>query len=250
MSQMFPGVASCHAELVEAHVVWGARAIPYTIRFSTRARTLGMTISPQTGLVVTAPRECAQELVERFVDRHERWVLRQAERLARLASRIPKRWPYGPTLPYLGEEHGVVVQRAEETTVRRTPDNTLVVYLRQPGIDGARRLLKRWYMSEALRWLKERVSALGAQMGIASRRVRVADQRTRWGSCSRLGNLSFNYRLVMAPIAIVDYVVQHELLHRWQPNHSRKFWALMAVHCPAYQEARAWLKTDGPYLTV
>ena len=62
--------------------------------------------------------------------------------------------------------------------------------------------------------------------------------------------MSFNYRLVMAPPTIMDYVVQHELLHRWQPNHSRQFWALMAAHCPLYHDAIRWLKTDGPYLTV
>ena len=243
--------SSRRAELTAASFVCGSRAIPYTIRFSARARGLGMTISPQTGLVVTAPRTCAQELVERFVDRHGRWVVRQTERLERLASRIPKRWPYGPTLPYLGEEHRVVVQHVEqETTVRRTPDKTLVVHLRQPGVEGARRLLKRWYMDEALGRIQERVVSLGTQMGIAWLRVRVGDQRTRWGSCSRGGSLNFNYRLVMAPPAILDYVVQHELLHRWQPNHSRKFWALMAAHCPAYRDAVAWLKTDGPYLTV
>ena len=263
-------ISSARAELAAASFVCGSRAIPYTIRFSARARGLGMTISPQTGLVVTVPHtfrfakcispekppdengeEHVLELIERFVGRHGRWVVRQTERLERLASRIPKRWPYGPTLPYLGEEHRVMVQRVhEETTVRRTPDKTLVVHLRRPGIEGARRLLKRWYMDEALGRLKERVISFGTQMGIAWLRVRVGDQRTRWGSCSRGGSLNFNYRLVMAPPAILDYVVQHELLHRWQPNHSRQFWALMAAYCPAYRDAVAWLKTDGPYLTV
>lgn len=229
----------------------GSRAVSYTIRFSARAGALGMSISPQTGLVVTAPSGCPQELVERFVDRSRRWILRQTERQERLASRIPKRWPYGPTLPYLGEEHRVVVQPAEEETrVLRMPDKTLVVHLRQPGIEGARRLLKRWYLREALARLQERVVSLGTQMGIAWRRIRVGDQRTRWGSCSRLGDLNFNYRLVMAPPAVLDYVVQHELLHRRQPNHSREFWALVAAHCPLYQDAVRWLKTDGPYLTV
>ena len=76
------------------------------------------------------------------------------------------------------------------------------------------------------------------------------DQRRRWGSCSVEGNLNFNYRLVMAPPEVLDYVVIHELMHRRQLNHSRRFWALVSEHCPGYRDAIAWLKTYGPYLAV
>ena len=237
--------------LRNAHVFCESRPIAYTIRFSSRARSLGMAISPQTGLVVTAPPTCHEDVVARFVGRHKRWVLRHTERLERLASRIPKRWPYGPTLPYLGEERRVVVQDSDDApSVHSTPDRVLLVRMARPGVDGARRLLKRWYMAEALRRLQERVMLFGARMGISWRRLRIGDQRTRWGSCSGRGDLSFNYRLIMAPGAIMDYVVQHELLHCVQLNHSRAFWTLMAIHCPAYRDAVVWLRTYGPYLTV
>ena len=237
--------------LRDARLLCDSRTIPYTIRFSSRARSLGMTISPHTGLVVTAPPVCGEEMVARFVGRHRRWVLRQIEWLERFVSRIPKRWPYGPTLPYLGEEHRVIVENGcREPSVVCLPDRVLVVHMAQPGIDRARRLLKRWYMAQALHRLQDRVALLGAQMGISWRRIRIGDQRTRWGSCSHRGDLSFNYRLIMAPGAILDYVVQHELLHRLQPNHSRAFWALMATHCPTYREEIVWLRTYGPYLTV
>lgn len=237
--------------LRDARLLCESRPIAYTIRFSSRARSIGMAISPQTGLVVTAPRLCTEEIVTRFVGRHARWVLRQTERLERIASRVPKRWPYGPTLPYLGEEHRVVVESSDDgPSVRSLPERMLVVRMPQPGIDGARRLLKRWYLSEARRQLSERVALFGAQMTISWRRIRIGDQRTRWGSCSVRGDLSFNYRLIMAPAEILDYVVQHELLHRMQPNHSRAFWTLVAAHCPAYRDAIVWLRTYGPYLTV
>ena len=237
--------------LRNAHLFCESRPIAYTIRFSSRARSFGMAISPQTGLVVTAPHRCDEAVVSRFVGRHARWVLRQTERLERIASRIPKRWPYGPTLPYLGEEHRIVVQDGDEApSVRAMPDRALIVRMARPEIDGARRLLKRWYMAEALRRLQERVALFGARMEISWRRIRIGDQRTRWGSCSVRGDLSFNYRLIMAPATIMDYVVQHELLHRAQLNHSRAFWTLMATHCPAYRDAVVWLRTYGPYLTV
>jgi len=119
-----------------------------------------------------------------------------------------------------------------------------------PGIEAARRLLKRWYMEEAAWWLRERTTALGHRLQIPWRRLRVGDQRSRWGSCSAAGHLSFNYRLVMAPASVMEYVIMHELLHRRAMNHSKRFWALVAAHDPHYRTSLRWLRTFGPYLNV
>lgn len=208
-----------------------------------------MTMSPHTGLVVTAPERCGEEVVATFVRRHTRWVLRQVERQARVVSRISKRWPYGPTLPYLGEECRVVVQEAAgRSAVYGMPDRALLIQMRQPNIDGARRLLKRWYRAQALHRLQERVAVLGAQMGIGWRRIRIGDQRTRWGSCSATGALSFNFRLVMMPLPVLEYVIVHELCHRRYLCHHPHFWRALARHQPDYRASIAWLREHGPWL--
>ena len=233
-------------------VAWPpSQTVAYTIRPSARSRRLRIWASPETGLVVTVPLWCQEVAsVERFLRRHERWVLRQVLWLARMRARLT-RWPYGPTLPYRGEEHTVLLERSErETTVRRMPGGTLLVRLERPGIEAARRLLKRWYLGEAARWMTERLAVLGDTVGVSWRRVSVRDQRSRWGSCSATGCLSFNYRLVMAPPEVMDYVIVHELAHRCALNHSERFWAIVAAYCPGYREARDWLKTSGPSLTL
>ena len=233
-------------------VVLGRR-ITYALRPSTRARHVRIWASPPTGFVLTVPvhREHDTAGIQRFLRRHARWIVRQAAWLETFAARASKRWPYGSTLPYCGEEHPVVLERTgRRSGVERTAEGRLVVRMREPGIEGARRLLKRWFIVEALRRLDARVRLFGEMVGVKWRRVAVRDQRRRWGSCSSAGSLSFNYRLIMAPPQVLDYVVIHELAHRCHLNHSRRFWSLVAVHCPDYSASLAWLKSHGPYLGV
>ena len=230
----------------------GSQPIAYTVRPSVRARAMRVWASPEAGFVVTVPlwhRNPAA--VERFLRRHRRWVLRQARWLEEARTRLPKRWPHGPTLPYRGEEHAVVVERsARGPAVQRTPERALLVQVERPTLESARRLLKRWYAREAARWLSVRLAVLGEAAGVGWRRVSVRDQRRRWGSCSATGCLSFNYRLVMAPPEVMDYVIVHELAHRRVLNHSERFWAIVAARCPGYRQARTWLRTHGPSLSL
>ncbi len=232
--------------------VLGGRAVPYTIRRNPRARGMRLSISPATGLVVTLPVHYRRGgAVAKFLGRHGRWILRQVRRCEAVAVAVPRRWPYGATLPYLGEEHPVVLEAARgRAQVARLPDGTIRVSSARPTVAGAQRALKRWYLGEALAQCAERVMARAGQAGISYRRIAVGDQRRRWGSCSSHGTLSFNYRLVMAPPAVLDYVVVHELMHRKEPNHSPRFWALVWQHCPAYRDAVRWLRVCGPYLGV
>jgi len=232
------------------YLTCASRTIPYSLRRSQRARSASLTIRPDTGLVVTVPALFSSGQLSHLLHRNLQWILRHVDRLAATARHLPKRWPYGPTLPYRGRDHRVALQAMPEPTVRRTLDERLLVGMPAPGIEAARRLLKRWYMEEAARWLGERTTALGHRLQIPWRRLRVGDQRSRWGSCSAEGHLSFNYRLVMAPAAVMDYVIIHELLHRRAMNHSKRFWALVAARDPDYRASLRWLKVYGPYLNV
>lgn len=235
--------------LPRVEVALGARIVGCALRESARARSLGLRIAPDTGLVVTAPPGTDAQTVRAFLARHRRWILRWVERLDGRAA-LPRRWPYGTTLLYRGEAHTVLVRQAPATGVDRTPDRRLLICARAAGFEGARRVLRRWLASEAARVLGERVETLGAQMGLRARRVYVRNLRTRWGSCWPGGSLSFNYRLIMAPPAVLDYVVVHELAHLWERNHSQYFWTLVAAQCPAHHEAKRWLRTFGPVLGV
>ncbi len=229
----------------------GNRQVDYTVRISDRARWMRLTIRPDTGPVVTVPRRYHAADLREFLRRHQRWILRHVDRLARVAPGIPRRWPYGSTLPYLGEDRRVLVESCKgPSTVTRLDEPALLVRMPHPSIAGARQILRRWYRDEAARVLTERVTMWALRIGIPWRSLAVRHQRRRWGSCSETGRLSFNYRLVMAPIPILDYVILHELMHRRELNHSPRFWDLVRAHCPAYRDACQWLKHYGPYLSV
>ena len=226
----------------------GSRPIPYAIRQSARARQVSLTMHPSLGLLGTLPNRRAPEELHQFIHRHERWVRRQLDRWTRRTEGLPRPWPYGHTLLYRGEAHRVIIIAAKRSGIERTADRSLIVRAHRPTRLGITRILKRWYVAEASRWIAETVEIIGRQLGVTWGRVGVRDQRTRWGSCSAQGHLNFNYRLMMAPPPVAEYVVLHELAHRRELNHSKRFWELVAAHCPTYQASIRWLRTYGPML--
>ena len=235
--------------LTDAEVTLSGRPVRYTLRRSPRARWVSGWIRPETGLVVTVPASAAPTQAETFLQRHQRWVLNQLDRLAKLSAQLPKPWPYGTSLFYRGEAHAVEIRQARAGRIERAPGR-LVVHAPSAGVEGARRVLQRWLKIEAEVVLRERVGLFSAQMGLAPKRMYVRNLRRTWGSCWPGGSLSFNYRLVMAPPDVLDYVVIHELAHLMDRSHSKNFWSLVARHFPEHKTARAWLRTYGGWLGV
>ena len=201
--------------------------------------------------MVTVPAGGTAEQVEAFLKRHRRWVIRQVSRVEQRHAGLPKVWPYGSQLPYRGDAYEVIVRpgqpgRVERDALRRE----LVVVTPSAGIAGARQVLQRWLKQEAEPVLGEQVRVWGGRMGLQAKRVYVRNLRSKWGSCWPGGSLSFNYRLIMAPPGILDYVVIHELAHLRQRNHSTDFWAIVGEHAQDYQRARSWLRIFGPSLAI
>jgi len=117
----------------------------------------------------------------------------------------------------------------------------LIVSLR-PGNGRLNIALERWYRMQAAELMKKKVDELSARLGISYTRLTIRGQKTRWGSCSRKGNLSFNWKLLMAPEPVIDYVIIHELTHLREMNHARRFWQLVAEQCPHWRKHRKWLR--------
>jgi predicted metal-dependent hydrolase len=108
-----------------------------------------------------------------------------------------------------------------------------------------RPFVERWWRAKAARELPARLRALADAHGIPVPRISVRDQRSRWGSCSSRGTITLNWRLIRVPDYVCEYVLVHELMHRRELNHSRRFWRLVAACCPCHLEARRWLRTEG-----
>jgi predicted metal-dependent hydrolase len=138
---------------------------------------------------------------------------------------------------------------ARQPSVEHRPDR-LTVVLPPDARQTAEDVAEAWLRRQATYDLTDRLAARSEQMSLRYGLVRVRDQATRWGSCAATTNLAFNWRLVLAPPAVLDYVVVHELAHLSEMNHGPAFWALVALHCPDWRWSRRWLRANYELLRV
>lgn len=227
------------------------RIIFYTLRRSFQARRLRLEISPNTGLAVVVPHSYSLRHLPDFLEARKRWISRQLTRLEQEKTMpSPKQLAPGAALPYLGRDLFLVKQeKLRGHDVYRQEDKLIVQSdlfangLLEPA-------LERWYRAEAAVLITGIADRLSSRIGIGYRRIIIRGQKTRWASCSRTKRLSFNWKLIMAPEPVIEYVVIHELLHLQEMNHSEKFWELVARHCPRWREHKKWLKQHESDLTT
>ena len=196
------------------------------------------------GLTVVVPKSYKLDYLPDLLKEKKRWILGKLAQCGQ--PQLPARGKAlksGDTIPYLGRDLQVVIQQSyEEVDWVRLERDRLVVSLRlstdgRPGL-----ILEQWYRAQAGRLIAERVDELSARLGVTYSRLTIRGQKTRWGSCSHKGTLSFNWKLVMAPRPTIDYVIIHELAHLKEMNHTKRFWGLVAEYCPRWREHKRWLK--------
>jgi predicted metal-dependent hydrolase len=219
-----------------------APPFPYTVRRSDRARRVRVRVDPREGHVeVVLPKRAAQREAVAAVTQLRPWIERRLAEVAVARARVAAR---DGNVPYLGRE---LQLRAEpgRTRVHRRGEVLLV-----PEGPGAHDALERWYRRQAKVEIKPRLEAAAAAVGKPYASLTIRDQRTRWGSCSSRGGMSFNWRLLLAPEAVLEYVVRHEAAHLVAMDHSPRFWALMERLMPTYELPRRWLREHGATLVL
>jgi predicted metal-dependent hydrolase len=227
------------------------QTITYTLRRSFKARRVRLEVRQQTGLTVIVPRSYRIGQVPGLLKSKERWISRNLARFSQSQSlSAPRKLKSGDTVLHLGRDLKLVKQENHHDDIVVLEGNRLAV---RPDLfnNGLLELaLEQWYRAEAARLINETADKLSYQMGISYQRIVIRGQKTRWGSCSRKKNLSFNWKLIMAPEPIVEYVIIHELLHLKEMNHSKRFWELVAQYCPDWREHKKWLKQHEVDLTA
>jgi predicted metal-dependent hydrolase len=212
----------------------------YTVRRSTRARRVRVTVHPDRQVEVVLPQRAPRGDAEAAVVELRPWIERRLRSLDRVASELER--PEG-TVPFCGELLTVVPQPGRSRVHRR--GEALLV----PGADPDA-ALERWYRSQARRIVTEKLDAATARAGTRYTRLTIRAQRTRWASCSSTGAMSFNWRLLLAPPAVLDYVVEHEVCHLEVMDHSARFWALLESRVPDWREHSRWLRRYGSTLSL
>ena len=174
------------------------------------------------------------------------WVLEKKTKFDQYRADIPDRtFEAGEQFPYLGEEHELIIEPPQKSEV---VDETIRLRQSAVGQSSVERALRNFYRREAREYLSERLDLFAGGMELDYDGVQIRNQRTRWGSCSTNGTISLNWRLLMAPPEVIDYVVVHELAHLREPNHTDAFWSLVAEYIPEYEAHEDWLEENSTRL--
>lgn len=209
------------------------------VKVSARARSFRLSL-PATGPLLTLPQSARWADAEAFLHRHRHWL---AARLPRSAG--AQRLEAGATLPLRGLPHlvvstGTLRGRIEIGTSADGP------VIRVPGdAQHQPRRLYDWLKAEALADLSRQSQFHARRLGVTVAQVRLRSQSSRWGSCSSTGNINYNWRLILAPPHVLDYVAAHEVAHLVEMNHSPAFWVTVTRTLPDMERGKAWLKAHG-----
>ncbi|MGI6452102.1 MAG: M48 family metallopeptidase [Syntrophomonadaceae bacterium] len=229
---------------------YGDTAINFEVSYS-RRKTI--TISVETpGLVsVKAPVGLSDDEIIRRVQSKARWIVEKLYEVKNIKTiPVKKEYVNGESFMYLGRDYPLQISIDKEL---KQPIVTLLqgeftVFTASRNEEPVKKAMESWYRSKATEQINERIKYYEPRVGVKPTRITVKEQKKRWGSCSSKGNLNFNWKAIMAPPSVLDYIIVHELCHLIHYNHSREFWNLVGSILPNYKTQQAWLKENGARL--
>jgi predicted metal-dependent hydrolase len=210
-------------------------------------RSLALEVTRTGGLIIRAPFFISQGQIREFINTNENWIQKKRRQVENLSEFLkPKKYTEGESFLFLGQSYPL------KLIDRQNPALALDTFftLAKLKLNKAPIIFENWYRKEAKALLKDRLDHYTDLMNLQHKNLHVTGARTRWGSCSHDNNVNFTWRLIMAPIEIIDYVIVHELAHIMHKNHSRNFWNLVEKYVPDYKEKRKWLRENGERLSL
>jgi len=213
----------------------------------TKRKTFALQIAHDATLTVRAPFAASIDIIEKIVTKKADWIKRkQKESKEKYQKAAPKEFVNGEGFLYLGEIYKLRIVDEQENSLIFNKE----FVFRKREINNAEKVFIEWYKKTALDKISARVNHYAQKAGLQFNEIKINNARQRWGSCSARGNLNFAWRLIMAPLSVIDYVIIHELAHLKHKNHSSKFWTTVKVMMPGYEKERQWLKDNGHLLRI
>ncbi len=207
---------------------------------------MALIVTHDAKLIVRAPHRISLKDIDQFIHEKSSWIRRKFQEAAERPARKARSFCDGEKFLFLGK--GYSLKKNERLGAPALVGDELQVPEGHPAI--IRSSLSRWYKVKAQEVLEARVRFLCDQARSEFHSLRISDARTRWGSCGFRGSLNFSWRLVMAPLEVIDYVVAHELAHLKEKNHSPRFWKEVEALMPGHSQHRAWLRQNGHLLAL
>ncbi len=219
--------------------------VDYKLIYSKR-RTIGLTVERDSQVVVRAPHGMSEDHIRQAVETKKLWLFEKTNHAQKYPD-VPhqKEFVTGETLLYLGRNWRLEVLPGQEGVEFHSK-----FVIGPQSQDQAGELFRTWYKQRAEERLKTRVRHFSKTMGASYNQVQVSDLKYRWGSCTPSNNLNFNWRIIKAPTYVIDYLIVHELAHLLESNHTPRFWNIVAVQVPRYEQAKDWLREHGNLIEV
>ncbi|WP_158730491.1 M48 family metallopeptidase [Flavobacterium sp. I-STPA6A] len=220
--------------------------LEYEIKFSKR-KTLNITVERDRKIIVRAPLNLSIEKIEEIVQSKRQWLKEKINHTQKYPIDIkPKEFISGETLLYLGRNYQLLVV---DEPIEGIEFNQRFRISRE-NQEAANKLFKAWYMKQALSKIEPLAKMYATNLGVKFNEFKTSQMKYRWGSCTPNNNIIFNWRIIKAPMYVLEYLVAHELVHLIEENHTPRFWNILSIQVPNYQKAKNWLKINGHLLEV
>ena len=213
-----------------------------------KRKTIGLEVTRDTRLIVRAPRKVPLEYIKKFIFEKRFWIKRK-QKIAqeKFQNVVSRKFVNGEGFLYLGDTYRLNIINQANTPLSLDQEFKIL----NSHLSNARQVFIDWYKRRAYQKISERVNWYSVSSGFKYNKIGITNAQKRWGSCSSAkGNLYFSWRLIMAPLRVIDYVVAHEIAHLQEKNHANKFWNKVRILFPNYQESQRWLKSNGHLLVV
>lgn len=218
----------------------------YQIKYS-KLKTLNITVERDRKIIVHAPEQLSKEKIDSIVQSKRQWIrakLNHAQKYP--ASPETKEFVSGETLMYLGRNYQLLI----------VDDNFEGIQFNQrfsiskKNQNKANELFKKWYINQSFNKIEPLAKTTAKNLGVKYNECKTSEMKYRWASCTPNNNIIFNWRIIKAPMFVLNYLVAHELVHLIEPNHTPEFWNILSIQVPEYRKAKDWLKKNGHLLEV
>jgi predicted metal-dependent hydrolase len=226
---------------------------PVTVKRTGRRKTVALHVS-QGVVHVTVPRRLTDKKIAAILLQKELWIRKKLITDAARPALQPRAFSNGETFAYLGRNYRLELYAGIRSGVKFRQGRLWLSVPEELQADDRKQYIRsqltQWYLARATGWLESKTQAFAIRMGIKPGRIEVKYFKSRWGSCSNDGTIKYNWRIIMAPHRIIDYLVVHELAHLVHHNHSPKYWKCVESCLPDYRDSRCWLKEHGRLLSL
>ena len=219
-------------------------AVQIDLRRSRRAKHISLH-ADLYGIRVVAPVLQSVESINQFVNSKRQWISKTYDYYSRLKKKIGETEFQKDTLLFFGKRYKIKITKDKQQEYAVVSDNLHQITFHVKDKRSYKRYLRSWYREQTRRILDKRLPLMSSNLSLVYSKVSIRNLKSRWGSCSKTGNLSFNLLLSMLPVAVIDYIIVHELMHLVEFNHSKRFWNLVESADPRYSEHRKWLRTHS-----